>query len=83
MELLVNRAIAACGGLTSLANSMAVPPQVVVNWRARGVPLAHCAELETVTGGAVRRWEMRPDDWHKVWPELIGTDGAPAVPVPA
>lgn len=36
--------------------------------------------LEPATGFQVRRWDVRPDDWHEYWPELIGTEGAPAVP---
>lgn len=26
-----------------------------------------------------RLWDLRPDDWHRIWPELIGTDDAPDV----
>jgi hypothetical protein len=26
---------------------------------------------------------VRPEDWHKVWPELIGVEGAPPVPAEA
>lgn len=22
-------------------------------------------------------WDLRPDDWHLIWPELIGVEGAP------
>lgn len=29
---------------------------------------------------AVRRWDLRPNDWWLIWPELIGAEGAPAVP---
>ena len=39
--------------------------------------------IEVATAGDVRRWDLRPDDWHRIWPELIGTDGAPAIPEPA
>lgn len=24
-------------------------------------------------------WDLRPDDWHRIWPELIGTEGSPDV----
>lgn len=27
-----------------------------------------------------KRWDLRPDDWHRIWPELIGIEGAPEVP---
>jgi hypothetical protein len=35
------------------------------------------ALLERESGGAVRRWDTRPADWHLVWPELVGIEGAP------
>lgn len=41
---------------------------------------AECVRIETATEGAVRRWDLRPADWHLIWPELIGADGAPATP---
>jgi len=36
------------------------------------------AELRT--SGRLRRWHLRPQDWHEVWPELIGLEGAPPAP---
>ena len=48
----------------------------------RGVPAERAADLERACDFAVRRWDLRPDDWHRIWPELIGADGAPAVPEP-
>ncbi len=36
--------------------------------------------IERESGGEVRRWDLRPDDWYRHWPELIGTEGAPPVP---
>jgi len=29
--------------------------------------------IERESGGAVTRPELRPEDWRKIWPELIGT----------
>ncbi len=34
---------------------------------------------ERVTAGRLRRWHVRPKDWHLIWPELIGHEGAPPV----
>lgn len=39
-----------------------------------------CVLFERNSQGAVRRWDLRPDDWHRIWPELIGAEGAPEVP---
>lgn len=30
----------------------------------------NCTGLELVSDGAITRQEMRPDDWHRIWPEL-------------
>lgn len=39
-----------------------------------------CALIEQQSGGVVRRWDLRPADWHLVWPELVGVPGAPEIP---
>lgn len=36
-----------------------------------------CVSIERKTNGELRRWDLRPRDWHLIWPELIGTPGAP------
>lgn len=36
--------------------------------------------LERLSGGRLRRWQLRAKTWHEVWPELIGAEGAPAIP---
>lgn len=41
----------------------------------------NCVAIERATSQRVRRWDLRPKDWHRIWPELIGAEGAPAVPV--
>jgi hypothetical protein len=38
--------------------------------------------VEIHTAGQVRRWHCRPNDWHRIWPELIGQPGAPAIVAP-
>lgn len=36
--------------------------------------------IEFATEGKVRRWDLRPNDWWRIWPEQVGTPGAPPVP---
>lgn len=43
----------------------------------RQVPMKKGPAVERALG--IPRWEMWPADWHEMWPELIGTPGAPAV----
>ncbi|MEO8153586.1 MAG: YdaS family helix-turn-helix protein [Rhizobacter sp.] len=46
----------------------------------REVPAERGAALERACAHEVRRWDLRPHDWHLIWPELIGTVGAPPEP---
>jgi len=45
----------------------------------RQIPVEHCPAIEAATKGQVMRWDLRPHDWNRIWPELVGMDGAPAV----
>jgi DNA-binding transcriptional regulator YdaS (Cro superfamily) len=47
---------------------------------ARPCPADRATAIERGSDLAVMRWDLRPNDWHLIWPELIGTEGAPAVP---
>jgi DNA-binding transcriptional regulator YdaS (Cro superfamily) len=71
------------GRQTEIAKAVCAQPQLVWQW-ARGVkqvPIARCMAIEMATNGEVRRWDLRPDDWHLIWPELVGSAGSPGVPV--
>jgi DNA-binding transcriptional regulator YdaS (Cro superfamily) len=76
--------IDALGGTAAVARLVNVRPPSVHEWRSRGIPgdkiMLLGADIERVTHGEVRRWDLRPLDWHRIWPELKGTDGAPTPP---
>lgn len=42
---------------------------------------ALASAIERYSGRAVMRWELCPDDWHEVWPELKRRKDAPAIKV--
>lgn len=67
------------GVAASIAREIGVRPVVVSRWKsgAKPIPVKRCLAIERATSGAVRRWDLRPDDWASIWPELIGTEGAP------
>jgi DNA-binding transcriptional regulator YdaS (Cro superfamily) len=46
----------------------------------RNFSIAECVRIERESDYAVRRWDLRPKDWHLNWPELVGKKGAPPVP---
>ena len=74
MKDIIDSAAEACGGIGKLAALIDQSPQVVSNWRTRGVPIPQCPEIERATGGMVTRRHLRPDDWHRIWPELVNDE---------
>jgi DNA-binding transcriptional regulator YdaS (Cro superfamily) len=58
------------GGRAVLADLLKVTAAAVGNWKARGVPIERCPEIERLTGGRVLRQQLRPEDWPRIWPEL-------------
>ena len=79
IESPLESAIDQLGGVSKLASALGVGQSAVSTWRARGTTLnaAHCLAIARATAGAVTRRDLRPGDWHLIWPDLIGTDGAP------
>jgi DNA-binding transcriptional regulator YdaS (Cro superfamily) len=57
----IERAIKLAGGVSALATALDTTPQVIVNWRRRGVAADRCRDVEAVTAGAVTRHDLRPD----------------------
>ncbi|MHB0920618.1 MAG: YdaS family helix-turn-helix protein [Thiomonas delicata] len=75
----LSEAITAHGGLSACARMIGVRPPTMHQWikGLRPVPPRRCYAIESAL--AVRRWDLRPDDWHLIWPELVGTEGAPSI----
>ncbi len=67
-----------------LARALNVPQSLLSAWAASGcgrrsVPIQRCVAIERATNGAVTRRDLRPDDWHLIWPELAESE--PNTPV--
>lgn len=75
----VHRAIKSAGSQRALAGLLGVSSAAVGQWlrkRADGgrdVAAKQCVRIEGITGGAVTRRDLRPDDWQDIWPELAGS----------
>lgn len=54
--------------------------QLAAHQGGREASPALAVVIERESNQQVRRWDLRPDDWHLIWPELIGTEGAPPIP---
>jgi DNA-binding transcriptional regulator YdaS (Cro superfamily) len=80
----MSKAIQAAGGPSKAARCLGLTAQALCFYRdgKRAFPPEHAASLERAGGYRVRRWELFPQDWHRIWPELIGAEGAPEVPEP-
>ena len=61
------------GSQRNLADKIGITPVLISQWAnaLRPVPPERCVEIERVTEGEVSRKDLRPDDWHKIWPELV------------
>ena len=61
------------GRQVELARHLNIKPPQVADWLSydKPVPVHHMAAIEVFSCGAVTRQEMRPNDWHRIWPELV------------
>lgn len=84
MNLDAYLSLPAARSMAGFARDLGLNPDQVRQWRHghdnRRPSPENCAAIEATTARAVMRWDLRPDDWWRIWPELIGKKGAPAVP---
>src|SRR5690606_33751767 len=68
----VRMACEADGGVSALARNLGVKPPTVSQCAKseRPVPVERCFAIERATKGLITRRDLRPDDWHEIWPEL-------------
>ena len=61
------------GRQAALAKAIGAHAPDVSRWAdgKRPIPLEYGAAIESATGGLVTRREMFPNDWARVWPELV------------
>lgn len=61
------------GSLSFIAKSASTHAPDVSRWAkgTRPVPIEKCVLIELATDGQVTRKDLRPSDWHLIWPELV------------
>ncbi len=61
------------GSQALLAKAIGVTQPTLNQWISgdRPVPIERCVLIEQATNGQVTRKDLRPDDWHRIWPELV------------
>ena len=67
----IEEAAAKVGGYKALADLLGLSKSAVWQWKEenREVPIPHCWPIEEATG--VSRRQLRPNDWRRIWPELV------------
>jgi DNA-binding transcriptional regulator YdaS (Cro superfamily) len=75
----IQKACDAIGSQRALSDALEITPATVNQWVSgvRPIPIERCPAIELATSGAVTRRDLRPSDWHLIWPELV-TDEFPA-----
>lgn len=72
------KVIGLMGGPVQAARALGIPRyQTVQSWAVNGVPVHYCAACEQIVDGKVMRWDLYPDDWRAIWPELKALANAP------
>jgi len=66
------------GGVSALARALGRSSSEVSQWASghRPIPIACCPAIERATGGQVTRRDLRPHDWHLIWPELAENEAS-------
>ncbi|PRG29273.1 hypothetical protein C6T62_24300 [Burkholderia multivorans] len=66
------KAIQLAGSQSALARLLGKSQPLIFKWlnSPNGLAPEHCAAIERVFPGAVTRRDLRPNDWHLIWPEL-------------
>ena len=70
------------GAGSRMASALGISPSYLSQMSTghRPIPVITAVRIEDLTDGAVRRWDLFPIDWHRIWPELVSAEGAPPVP---
>ena len=72
MKNSLDTAISVLGGLSEFSKKIGVRPPTAVEWvkGKRPVPIKRCVQIEKLTGGAVTRKDLRPDDYWEIWTDI-------------
>ncbi|VEJ54594.1 transcriptional regulator [Pragia fontium] len=63
------------GGAKQLASQLSVSSSFLSQMASGAAAISpeRCVLIESLTGGAVTRKDLKPSDWQKIWPELQAT----------
>ena len=69
----IQKACQIVGGQSALARIISVTPPTVNQWicEKRSVSARLAVAIEGATSGKVSRKDLRPNDFHLIWPEMV------------
>jgi DNA-binding transcriptional regulator YdaS (Cro superfamily) len=69
----IKKACQIVGGQTALARTILVAPPTVNQWIVGKRPISArlAVAIEGATSGKVSRKDLRPNDFHLIWPEMV------------
>ena len=72
----VVKACKAVGGQRVMAIALGIAATQVNQWATgrRSVPAKYCQSIVELTEGLITVQELRPEDWHLIWPEPKNTE---------
>ena len=72
----VKKACKAVGGQRAMAIALGIAATQVNQWVTgrRAIPAKYCQSIVELTEGLVTVQELRPEDWHLIWPVPKGTE---------
>ena len=73
-KTMIEQFISRAGSVKNAANLLKITSPTLLEWRDNDnvkIPIKRCIQIEFATDGVVGRKDLRPDDWHEIWPELI------------
>ena len=73
-KTMIEQFISRAGSVKNAANLLKITSPTLLEWRDNDnvkIPIKRCVQIEQLTNGAVTRKDLRPDDYHEIWPELI------------
>lgn len=72
----VMKACKAVGGQRAMASALGIGAPQVNQWVTgrRGIPAKYCQSIVELTEGLVTVQELRPKDWHLIWPTPKSTE---------
>lgn len=83
MIITPEKLISGLGGTLLVAKFLNLKPPSVSDWKRNGIPRGRLIELAPIAEqkGVITRQQLFPNDYWRIWPELVNHPSAPQFPI--